>query len=160
VILATRYNALTPQFASQVQMEAYEFSTSTVAFTSAIHPVECAPMENALAELYTDTGFASGDPRFSQLGIFDVATVGQQASSVVGELWVSYPVQLIRPRLLGLVSSVGFTSRFSAINSTTNLVMTDLFRDLANAVIANTDDFTNDVANALTNKPNSMSLEL
>jgi len=159
VILATRYNALTPQFSSQLQMEAYEFSTSTVAFTSAIHPVECAPMENALAELYTDTGFASGDPRFSQLGIFDVATVGQQAASVVGELWVSYHVQLIRPRLLGLISSVGFTSRYSA-SSTTTLAVTDLFRDLAQASLSNTDDFTNDVAGVLTNKPSSLSLEL
>jgi hypothetical protein len=162
VIMATRYNALTPQFTSQQQMEAYEFSTSTVAFTSAIHPIECAPSENALSELYTDPGFSSGDPRFSTLGIFDIATVGQQAASTVGELWVSYHVQLIRPRLLGLVSTQGFTSRYGA-TLTGNLSNSDIFASIRNAVAANLSNLSNNsgVGNPpFTGLPNSQSMEL
>jgi len=161
VILATRYNALTPQFASQMQMEAYEFSTSTVAFTSCIHPVECAPSENALSELYTDPGFASGDPRFSILGILDVATVGQQASSVVGELWVSYHIQLIRPRLLGLISTQGFTSRYGLTGQT--ISSSDIFAGIRAAQVSNLSALSPGGADGnlqLNGLPNSMSLEL
>jgi len=140
VILATRYNTLTPQFASQQQMEGYEYSTSTVPFTSCIHPVECAPMENVLSELYTDPGFATGDPRMSILGVLDVATIGQQAFAILGELWVSYHIRLIRPRPFGNVPSVSYCFRASASNSSA-LSISNLFRDLSFAVTANTTQF-------------------
>jgi hypothetical protein len=42
---------------------------------------------------------SSADKRFSDLGMFQFATVGMQAASVIGELWVSYHVELIRPKL-------------------------------------------------------------
>lgn len=133
VILATQYNALSPPFASQVQMEAYEFSTSTVAFTSCIHPVECAPGSLALSELYTDLGFAQGDPRFTVMGILNVATVGQQAASTLGELWASYDVDLIRPRLFGVFPSQGYTFRIASAVGASAPSANDVFAPLATA---------------------------
>jgi len=164
VILATRYNALSSQFTSQQQMEEYEYSTSTAGYVSALHPVECAPFENALSELYTDPGYASGDPRMSLMGVFDVATIGQQAASTLGELWVTYHVELIRPRMFGVIPSTGFTSRLSASNASTALVMTDLLRDLLAAQLANSEIYSNNgdpsTTEYLPGTPVSQSLEL
>jgi hypothetical protein len=63
------------------------------------------------------------------LGMVYVATVGQQAAAVVGELWVSYEIDLIRPKLfetqvanLGLsnVWALNLTSPTAASNYTAN----------------------------------------
>jgi len=103
VILATQYNALEPPFVSKLQMDQYEFAVSTNPAVSAIHPVECARPLGAPDFLYTDPGAAGlgSDPRFSRLGNFTVATVGQQSTSNIGELWVSYDVEFQKPRLDG-----------------------------------------------------------
>jgi len=136
VILATEYNTLAPNFISQVQMEAYEYSTSTVPFTSCIHPIECDPAQLTLSELYTDLGFSTGDPRFTTLGNFQIATIGQQAAAVIGELWVSYEVELIRPRILGGLPSAGLSNRVSS-SSVAAYSLADMFNPLAAAVASN-----------------------
>jgi hypothetical protein len=109
VILATQYNVLAPPFTSQQQMEAYEFCTSCNPSESMTHPVECAPNLTSVSELYIDDA-ATGDPRLNYLGTVFIATVGQQAQSQVGELWVSYEIELIRPKLFTSVSNLGLTS--------------------------------------------------
>jgi hypothetical protein len=101
VIFATNYDALDAQFMNKQQMEAYEFSTSCTPFEHMIHPLECDPRVNVLHDLYIRTGSvpSNADARFYDIGNFQVATVGMQASNVVGELWVSYHVRLIKPRI-------------------------------------------------------------
>jgi len=98
VILATQYNIDDPPFATKLQMEQYEYAVSTVPFESAIHPVECKRDSGVLEYLYTYAG-GSGDPRFSTFGTFSLATVGQQSSANIGELWVSYDIELCKSRL-------------------------------------------------------------
>jgi len=121
VILATQYNVLAPAFVNQQQMEAYEFCTSCAPKDSMIHPIECAPGANSVPELFVDQPISSGtsfpgpgDPRLSNLGTVYIATVGQQAASVVGELWVSYEIDLIRPKLFSGIQNLGLTYRISA----------------------------------------------
>jgi hypothetical protein len=65
---------------------------------SAIHPVECARGSGVLDYLYTYQS-AGGDARFTTFGNFNIATVGQQSASTIGELWVSYDIELCKPRL-------------------------------------------------------------
>lgn len=101
VIMATNYDTLDPIFVNKQQMEAYEFANSTAPSQSMLHPIECDPRLNALARQYVRTGAVpvGGDPRFYDLGLFQLATSGMQASSVIGELWVSYHVRLHKPKL-------------------------------------------------------------
>lgn len=108
VIIATQYNVLAPAFIGQQQMEAYEYCTSCAPSLSMIHPIECDPSLNSLREFFVDS--SSGDPRLENLGTVYVATVGQQAASQIGELWVSYEMDLIRPKLYVGVANLGITS--------------------------------------------------
>jgi hypothetical protein len=101
VILSTQYNSLDAPFVSKLQMEQHEFTTSTVPSCSAIHPVECATKESVLSDLYVNNpGTNVGDPRFVNLGLFNIATTGMQAANVnLGEVWVSYDISLKKTRL-------------------------------------------------------------
>lgn len=99
VVMATNYDSYDSSFTNKQQMEAYQFSTSTKPSSHSIHPVECDPSKNTLHELYVRSGAPSGDQRFYDVGNFQIATVGMQAAATIGELWVSYKVKLIRPKL-------------------------------------------------------------
>jgi len=103
VVMATRYNCLLPSFASKIEMENYEFCTATKPSESAIHPIECAVGESPLSVLYTRGSEISpstgSDLRMYDMGNFQIATVGMQASAVIGELWVSYDIELLKPRI-------------------------------------------------------------
>jgi hypothetical protein len=116
VIIATQYNVLAPPFSTQQQMEAYQYCTSCAPSLSMIHPIECDPMQNSVSELYVDSSM--GDPRLEYLGTTYVATVGQQAASIIGELWVSYEIDLIRPKLFSGVPNLGLSAHYRATFST------------------------------------------
>jgi hypothetical protein len=102
VVMATNYDVADNLFVNKQQMESYEFATSCVPFQSCIHPVECAPNTDVLENLYMRTGAVAStdDLRFYDKGMFQIATVGQQSAYTLGELWVSYDVTLMKPRLI------------------------------------------------------------
>jgi hypothetical protein len=108
VILATQYNALEEKFVSKLQMDQYEYAVSTNPSISCIHPIECDPRLGAPLYLYTNSSSVqgnAGDPRLTVMGNFSIATVGQQSAATIGELWISYDVEFIKPRLdQGVVS--------------------------------------------------------
>ncbi len=101
VIMATQYNSLLASFSSKLEMENYEFATSCKPSESMLHPVECAQGEAPLECLYIRTGSVPNgqDERFFDFGDFQIATVGMQAASTIGELWVTYDIELYKPRL-------------------------------------------------------------
>lgn len=99
VIAATQYNSYDQPFSNKLDMEQYEYAVSTVPSQSMIHPVECAPSSQPTDSLYVDQTSAGGDLRFSRMGVFSIATVGQQASCNIGELWVSYDIDFFKPRM-------------------------------------------------------------
>jgi len=107
VIMATNYNVLNPPFESKAEMDAYEFSSSDRPSITSIHLVECAPSLNVLTDLYCRPGeSAPGDLRFYDLGNFQIATAGMQGTNVtVGELWVSYEVVLLKPKIFSALGS-------------------------------------------------------
>ena len=100
VVMATEYNSLAPGYQNKLQMENAIFACSTKPSLSAIHAVECAPMQSPLNILYTRTGFeniGASDIRLYDLGNFSLATVGMQAVGAnLGELHVSYKIRMFK----------------------------------------------------------------
>lgn len=109
VILATEYNAASPNFINKVQMENYEYAQSEKPSKSMCHPVECAKHLSVLSELYirqTDStaGLSSQDIKTYDFGNFQIATVGIPGVSTggivnLGEIWCSYQLRLIKPKI-------------------------------------------------------------
>lgn len=111
VVGATNYNVTQAAFTTKQQMENYEYAKSAPPAVSQIFPVECDRKDNVMNHLYIRSGSlgANQDLRLNDMGNFQLATVGSQATSVVGELWVSYRVCLYKPSL----SSVGTSDTIS-----------------------------------------------
>lgn len=102
VIMATQYNSAAAAFTSKAQMEGHEFCTSSRPSASFVHPIECSRAETPLSCLYTRSGSvpSSTDQRFYDLGTFYIGVQGMQAADVnLGELWVTYDVELLKPRI-------------------------------------------------------------
>lgn len=109
VMMATNYDVLDPPFQNKQDLESYKFSTATVPCSSVYHPVECKPSQSVNANRFISDPLAysaSGaltvqtnqDRRLYDVGLFQVATQGQQATNIVGEVWVSYCWELLVPR--------------------------------------------------------------
>lgn len=102
VIMATQYNSVAPAFTSKVEMENHEFSTNAKPSDSFMHPIECARGETPVSCLYMrQAAVPSGaDQRLYDLGTLYIATQGQQhAGDVIGELHVTYDIELLKPRI-------------------------------------------------------------
>lgn len=116
VIMSTEYNSLNAPFASKVEMENYQFTTSAKPSQSFLHPVECAKQDNVLSNHYIRSGAvpAGADRRFYDLGNFQIATSGMQISGVtIGELWVTYEVELIKPRVTTAIGADYLSEHYS-----------------------------------------------
>jgi hypothetical protein len=114
VMMATQYNALKPAFLTKQDMNNYDAACDARPCDSFVHPVECAPAENPLAQLYTRTAPATvGDLRLYDLGNFYIATTGNASSTTsIGELWVSYDVELFKPKNVASQGYVAPQSHF------------------------------------------------
>jgi len=101
VVMATNYNARAPDFVNKPEMEQYEFSCSTRPSCTLIHPIECKPSLSNLERRLIRTGSlaANDDLLLYDIGNFQLATVGMQAESTIGELWVTYDVELYKPKI-------------------------------------------------------------
>ncbi|QMW68654.1 capsid protein [Crucivirus-99] len=109
VIMATQYNAASDPFESKAQMENYQYGCSSKPSENLMHPIECEPRQTVLGNLlYTRGGAipAGDDPRLFDLGNFSIATQGGQATNVnLGELWVTYQVCLLKPKLYSFLGN-------------------------------------------------------
>lgn len=102
VIMATNYDALDTNFKSKSEMENYEWGMSCKPSNNMLHPIECAARQSFASELYVLNGpVPSGaDPRLYHWGNMQIATNGFQGASVnIGELWVTYQVRLLKPKI-------------------------------------------------------------
>jgi len=100
VIMATEYDVSKPEFTTKQQMENHQFASSAKQSCSMLHPIECARGTSPLETLCIRTSDTEEDQRFCDFGNFQIATVGQQGASVnIGELWVTYELELMKPRL-------------------------------------------------------------
>jgi len=97
--MATQYNVYERNFTNSQFMENTQYSCSGKPSISLLHAVECSKFQNVNSVLYMDDDIAGDDQRFEDLGKFSIATEGmQQTECVIGELWVSYDVELLKPR--------------------------------------------------------------
>jgi hypothetical protein len=125
VVMATNYNVNDKPFEDKIQMENAEFSVSCNPSQSLIHALECDPDVTGLNILYvkdpfTNTVGAVSDNRFYDFGKLQIATTGLpgEAGTSMGEIWVSYDIELIKPVLGGTGSGVDGVSIVSHEDST------------------------------------------
>jgi len=122
VIMATNYNAASPNFLNKQQMLESEYSSSSKPSLEQFHPIECEPQLNVSTHLYVRTGSLppNQDQRLYDLGNFQIATQGaQQQTSLLGELWCTYEIVLYKPILGGVSSGQDIpTDKFQLIGVT------------------------------------------
>ncbi len=118
VFMATNYNALDRPFNSKIELENTEFAVSTKPSMSLVHAIECDPKVSGFDILYIrDPSYETGetsDRRFYDYGRFQVGTQGLpgEAGATLGELWVTYDIELIKPIIGGtFVSGTSLISR-------------------------------------------------
>jgi len=102
IIIATQYNVHDPPFATRIEMSNSEFAQSCKPTQSMLHPIECAPRESVLDVKYvrTDASATDQDQKFYDHATIYVAHSGIQfASQSVGELWVNYEIELLKPAM-------------------------------------------------------------
>lgn len=104
VMLSMQYRADAPLPGNKQQMLDNMWSVDTVPSKDAILPVECDPIKNDIQRWYVRAlgTIAAGDLKLYDLGTLIVATAGGQTAqnNVVGELWVSYDIELVKPTIL------------------------------------------------------------
>jgi hypothetical protein len=102
LVMATNYNADSANYTTKSQMENSEFAVSVKPTAKMIHMVECAPQQTQAVIKYVREGPVSvgQDFRLYDHGLFQIATGGAATSGVVlGELWVSYCIEFLKPIL-------------------------------------------------------------
>lgn len=100
VIMATQYNSYEDDFTNKQFMENSTYACSAKPSCSLVHGIECSKFENPVNVMYLAAGVpGEGDLRMYDIGKFSIASTGLQGTSVtIGELWVTYDVELIKPR--------------------------------------------------------------
>jgi len=121
VILATNYDVVENVFANKLEMENSQYAVSAKPSRSQVHAIECDPQLTTTSVLYVRGSNEAGstvvnDPRFYDLGRFQLATVGLPgaAGAVLGELWITYDITLLKPIIA-----------HPAIEGTSNLLAND-----------------------------------
>lgn len=123
VVMATEYNAGFPTFTSKIQMENYKGANSGAPTRNIYHAIECSSNQNPLSWLYTRTGDVPDGqtPQVYDLGSFQIATVGMQAAGVnIGELWITYDIELDKPKFSGEGAGDTALWKFSGARLTTD----------------------------------------
>lgn len=103
VSLATQYNVREMVFVDKTRLLNHFYATSTKTSRNLMHAIECAPLERQNRVFFT--GALDGapslddDPRFRNLGLTTVWTQGSQANYIAAELWITYDIKLMKPRM-------------------------------------------------------------
>jgi hypothetical protein len=97
----SQYDPSEPAFQNKQQAENYQGCTSAVPSSCVMHALECAPRTNVLDRLYVRSSGVSNvnDLKFFDFAKLTIFTAGAQASSNIGELWVTYDIEFFKPRL-------------------------------------------------------------
>lgn len=119
VSMATNYDARDPTFVSKQQIESYEFSISGSPCRNLVHMIECGKGSMAREGNYIRTPVMNSTVegagiQLYDVGNFQIATQGMSQEYTIGELYVTYKVRLLRPRVVlsvgGLTQMLYYTS--------------------------------------------------
>lgn len=98
VMLQTTYRSTDTNPQSKAEMMNEYCATEVVPYETMAHPVECDPKENPFNIHYVrNVAISTGEPLMYDLGKTFVATQGMSTSDYVGDLWVTYEVELKKP---------------------------------------------------------------
>lgn len=125
VMLQTSYRATEPAPTSKIELLNEYWSSEAKPSEEFCHPIECDPRENPFNVQYVRSGNlpATENQLMYDLGRTTVAVSGQQANDVVlGDLWVTYEIELKKPVLTSLnnldIQSFGSTGVSNLVAST------------------------------------------
>jgi len=118
VMLQTSYRSTDAPPESKIEMMNEFWANEVVPFDSMCHPIECSPKENPFNVHYVRSGNAVGEPLMYDLGVTYLATQGQQSAYAVGDLWVTYEVELKKPIVSSNATNVSDLSAASFTLST------------------------------------------
>ncbi len=125
VMLQTSYRANEAQPTSKVEMLNEYWSNESKPSEEFCHPIECSPRENPFNIQYVRTGDvpSTDNVLLYDLGTTTLAVSGQQADDIVlGDLWVTYEIELRKPKLTDLTGESINGLRYTAtanLNTTT-----------------------------------------
>jgi len=119
VIEATQYNSVEGPYNNKQTMAESDYAKTIKPSDDSLHCVECDPKYNPLGIQYVSanqsltTAPQGGDIRMNNLGIFQLAFSGIPLAANtpldLGEIWVHYEVELLKPQL-----NAGLTNVLSA----------------------------------------------
>lgn len=120
IIMSTNYNADAPPFETKQEMENAEYSVAVKPTCNLMHGIECDPSQTVLPSRYIRTSAlpSNQDYKVYDLGNFQVATQGNPVQ-LLGELWVSYVVELSKPILPRDVHGTAFGSHLQRTSIST-----------------------------------------
>jgi hypothetical protein len=142
---ATDYDTYDVAFPNKRVMQQQQFSKSLTPYEHAIFPVECAYAENqfnvfTIAPGATTTASLTSLGDFQKFGpgIFQLATAGQPANSVViGELWITYDIEMLWPTGETSTNSTIFTQHVTGTVSTGGVATVTNFTSSTGATFGN-----------------------
>jgi len=123
VMMHSDYRVTAPSPTSKAELLNEYFASDAKPSESFVHPIECDPRENPYNVQYVRTGAVpSGeDPKTYDLCKTHIVTQGMPAASTnVGELWVTYEVELRKPQITSYLGMSDHIIGSGSIN-TTNL---------------------------------------
>jgi hypothetical protein len=98
VMIQTTYRSTDSAPASKQELLNEYWSNEVVPFETMAHPIECDPKENPFSVHYVrNEAIVTGEPLMYDLGTTFVATSGMSPTAVVGDLWVTYEIELRKP---------------------------------------------------------------
>jgi hypothetical protein len=136
VMMQTSYRANDSPPANKVELLNEYWSSEAVPSEPFAHPIECNPNENPFNVQYVRSNNAiipaQDSPLLYDLGVAHLAVSGQQSStSVLGDLWVSYEIELKKPIVSSNVTSTDFL--FAQLQNT-SATLSNLFASLSPTV--------------------------
>nr|WPR18543.1 MAG: capsid protein [Chemarfal virus 233] len=100
VMLQTAYRATDADPVSKYELLNEYWAAECAPCDHMAHPIECKSSETVLGARYVRDGPVTDDLMFYDYGKTIVATQGQQTNGqAIGDLWVTYEVELRKPRL-------------------------------------------------------------
>ena len=100
IVMATSYDAADDDYTNKQEMEMSEYAISAKPTNDAMHMIECARNQTVLPLLNVSDGdLPSGrDSNLYDHGNFYFATQANP-NQVIGELWVTYNIELFKPKI-------------------------------------------------------------
>jgi hypothetical protein len=107
VMIQTSYRSGdTPPYSKQSMLNEY-WANECLPSEPMVHPIECDPRENPFSIHYVRSGgVPDANLLMYDLGVTYVCTQGMQAVNAVGDLWVTYEIELKKPIVSSTVTTL------------------------------------------------------